>query len=350
MAVASVSLFGGAFFTPIMVGKIAHSIGWQWSFYLVAIVAGICFPLVLFLVPEMDFPRSDMLFEGLKLDEGCPDEHRKWDKPALEYREGKTRRQEVGEHVCQCGVAHNPSTHGEGFLDNNSLDDIEAKQQGINSKAAKKAEKLRLQGKSEEDIAIIINPPKEPKVAWYPRENWAQRLLPFNGRHTDDNILKLVITPFPLIFQPAVIWAMLIQGTMIGWTVLIGVVLAAVFYGPPLWLTEAETGYLYVGPCLGALAGYVITGYHSDYFTQRIMVRNKFRYEPEFRIFLVLPQLIFGCAGLFGFGLTASNIPKYGKIVPDVFFALEVCGMVSGTIASALYIVDAYRKSCRYYS
>lgn len=67
-------------------------------------------------------------------------------------------------------------------------------------------------------------------------------------------------------------------------------------------------------------------------------------YEPEFRLILVLPQLILGCAGLYGFGFTAANAGRYGWFWPDFFFALEVMGMVCGAVASALYIVDAHRK------
>jgi len=72
--------------------------------------------------------------------------------------------------------------------------------------------------------------------------------------------------------------------------------------------------------------------------------RNKGVYEPEFRIVLVFAQFVIGCAGLYGFGITSSDLPSYGWFWPDFFFALEVMGMVIGAVASALYIVDAHRK------
>lgn len=73
--------------------------------------------------------------------------------------------------------------------------------------------------------------------------------------------------------------------------------------------------------------------------------RNKGVYEPEFRIVLVIAQLVIGCIGLYGFGITSANLPQYGWFLPDFFFAFEVCGMVIGAVASALYIVDAHRKT-----
>lgn len=58
--------------------------------------------------------------------------------------------------------------------------------------------------------------------------------MPFNGRETDENFFKLSFRPLPLFFHPAILWACLVQGTLIGWTVMIGVVLAAIFLGPPV--------------------------------------------------------------------------------------------------------------------
>jgi hypothetical protein len=46
MALTNLAVFGGAFFTPILVGRITHSeLGWPWTFYFVAIFVGVCLPL-----------------------------------------------------------------------------------------------------------------------------------------------------------------------------------------------------------------------------------------------------------------------------------------------------------------
>merc|ERR1711881_390840 len=51
MALTNLAVFGGAFFTPILVGKITDSIGWEWSFNFVAIFAGVLLPFLIFFVP-----------------------------------------------------------------------------------------------------------------------------------------------------------------------------------------------------------------------------------------------------------------------------------------------------------
>lgn len=139
----------------------------------------------------------------------------------------------------------------------------------------------------------------------------------------------------------------MIQGVIIGWTVFIGVVLAAIFLGPPLWFDEVKTGYLYTGAFVGSIIGLVLSGLLSDSLNRVMIKLNKGRYEPEFRILLVIFQLVFCGAGLYGFGFVSEDVGRYGWLVADVFFALVVIGMVLGAVASALYIVDAHREFYR---
>jgi len=136
---------------------------------------------------------------------------------------------------------------------------------------------------------------------------------------------------------------MITQGAMIGWTVMIGVVLGIVFMGPPLWFTETETGYMYAGAFIGAALGFLLSGLFSDWSARHLSRRNAGVYEPEFRILLVVPQMLIGVIGIFGFGLATSNVSKYGVYLASFFFGMEVMGMVLGATASALYLVDAHR-------
>jgi hypothetical protein len=69
------------------------------------------------------------------------------------------------------------------------------------------------------------------------------------------------------------------------------------FVFPPLRFTEVETGYMYVGPFIGALLGFALVGPLADWSAKWLTKRNNGVYEPEFRIFLVIPQMITGCLG-----------------------------------------------------
>ena len=299
MALSNLALFGGAFFTPVVVGKITHTIGWQWSFYLIAIFCGALLPFVFFFVPETAYPRGDFITTESDMREGI-----NRDKPSF----------------------------GQRIPDQSNSNGAVKKQRSFTSRPS-------LSQKEDFDNQ---NMPLASECTVRPKASFAKSLLPFNGRKTDENFFKLIVRPLPLFFHPAVLWACLIQGALIGWTVMIGVVLAAIFLGPPLWFDEVKTGYMYTGPFLGAILGFIIAGLFSDWATNFMIRHNKGIYEPEFRILLVIPQLVFGCAGLYGFGITASHVTHW--IWPDFFYALEVMGMVIGAVASALYIVDAHRE------
>lgn len=281
MAFTNLAVFGGSFFTPIVVGKITHTIYWWWTFYLVAIFCGACLPAIIFFCPETAYKRDAALNTDMadtdamvspadKRDSSCNDEEK------------------TGAAAGQSAVTAIPA-----------------------------------------------------------KATWLQSLALFNGRKTDDNFFKLLLRPFPLFLQPAFLWSSVTQGTLIGWTVFIGVIMAQFFLGYPLWWDEVKTGYAYTGAFVGAILGFFIAGALADWSATVMTRLNNGIYEPEFRIVLVIPQLVFGVMGLYGFGITIDGMMRleYHWSVPLVFFGFEVCGMIIGAVASSLYIVDAYRKS-----
>ncbi|KAI1826497.1 major facilitator superfamily transporter [Xylaria intraflava] len=279
MAFTNLAVFGGAFFTPILVGKITHTIKWWWTFNLVAIFCGASLIAVFLFCPETAYRRDAALNTDIfNFDDG-PDKHSANSREKTFTNTGTTR------------------------------------------------------------IAATSRP-SQPK-----KKTFSQSLALFDGRKTDEHFSKLCLRPLPLFAQPAFLWAALIQGTMIGWTVFIGVILAAIFLGPPLFWGEVQTGYAYTGPFVGALLGFFTAGALADWSAKLLTRLNGGIYEPEFRIVLVIPQLLFGVAGLFGFAVTAQGTleGQFHWIVPIVFFGFEVAGTVIGAVASSLYIVDAYR-------
>ncbi|KAL6235168.1 hypothetical protein BDW75DRAFT_230563 [Aspergillus navahoensis] len=262
--------------------------------FLTPVAAAAALPLTIFLVPETAFRRPNYL---------DPDFHT-GDRP------------ERGQH------AKSQKAQGEDNLQ-------ETKRSSTSN------------GESSLDVANQ-EPPRQRSILT--KVSYVQTLKLFNGRKTDEHWWKLLLRPFPLFFHPAVLWACLIQGVIIGWTVFIGVTLAAIFMSGPLWFEEDKTGYMYAGAFIGAMVGLVLSGLLSDFMNNVMIKLNKGRYEPEFRILLVIFQLIFCGIGMYGFGITANDAAHYGWLPPDVFFGCVVSGMVMGAVASALYIVDAHRN------
>lgn len=296
MAVSNVALFGAAFLTPVVAGKITHSLGWQWTFYFVAIFTGAGLPLMVFLVPETAYRRPDYLNTDFGDNEAPGRSSGTDSQQPLSGVSGGGEAEELKE---SSAVDKGPHSGG----------DKANAQSGVPAK-----------------------------------DSYLMTLRPFNGRKTDENFFKLLLRPFPLFFHPGILWACLIQGVIIGWTVFIGVVLAAIFMAPPLWFNEVQTGYLYTGAFIGSILGLIFSGLLSDSMNRVMIKLNKGVYEPEFRLLLIIFQLIFSGIGLYGFGIAAADTRRYGWLIPDVFVAFVVIGMVMGAVASALYIVDAHRK------
>ncbi|PIA90915.1 Protein HOL1 [Cercospora beticola] len=297
MALSNLCLFGGAFFTPVIVGIMTHKLGWEWTFYFIAIFTAGLLPAVILYCPETAYNRDPRFNAHLE-------QHRRGDSDGSSSSSHELR--------------DNPTTYSETY---------EAE------KATAESTTERQASTAEGNIHQYAN------FSFLTRENLAM----FNGRHSPENFFKLLIRPLPLFLHPSFLWACLIQGLIIGWTVLIGIVLAAIMLGAPLWFNEVETGYMYAGAFIGALIGFGISGLFGDGFMIWLTKKNNGIYEPEFRMLLVIPQLVIGCAGLYGFGITGNNTWKYGWFWPDFFFGMEVAGMVIGATASALYIVDAHR-------
>ena len=283
MAFTNTCLFGGAFLTPVFVGMIARnpSLGWQWSFYFMAIFMAPGFLLLLFYVPETAYRRPKHLDLDLLADESS-------------------------------GTSSPATPPG--------------------------AEKQRTSDeKALHNMTVTGTPP--------PKATFLQRLAPFNGRKTDESFFKLFLRPFPLFLHPAIAWACLTQGVIIGWTVMVGVILSLIFLGPPLFFNEREAGFMYTSAFIGSMIGLLLSGVFTEYVTNWCIRKNKGTYEPEFRILLMIPTLIFSAIGLYGFGITADGVTKskYHWIVPEVFLCFILISMVMGAIASAQYLLDAHR-------
>lgn len=154
MAFSNVALFGGAFLTPVVVGKMTATLGWQWSFYFVAIFTAAALPFVFFFVPETAYRRADYL------------------------------------NMDFSGDAIASANHGQGGSQTGIVDSTS--QSPDNSHVAQeKPHPSRLRNEITSNTA---------------QYSYWQTLKLFNGRKTDENFLKLFLRPFPLFFHPGILW------------------------------------------------------------------------------------------------------------------------------------------------
>lgn len=170
MALSNVALFGAAFLTPVVAGKITHTLGWEWTFYLVAILAAGAFPLTFFLVPETAFRRPDTLRADFEYADG---------QASMTGRSGRLQRKDDAASEASHNVEEKePSSPTNGEPQTHS-----STEEGCRERA------------------------HVPEKA-----SFTQTLKPFNGRKTDERFFKLLLRPFPLFFQPAILWVSASRG------------------------------------------------------------------------------------------------------------------------------------------
>jgi MFS family permease len=166
-------------------------------------------------------------------------------------------------------------------------------------------------------------------------------MKPFNGTFSDDSLLFLIIRPFAILMNPAVLWAVITLAFPVLWVVGISFVIAQIFASPPYLLTTAQLGYLSAGPVVGGTLGCLFVGWISDPIVKLIARKNGGVYEPEFRLVLVLGLFIFSALGYFLFGnliVEGKSAVGMAAIWAVIIVTVQFVGIVVGT-----YMVDAYR-------
>jgi hypothetical protein len=167
------------------------------------------------------------------------------------------------------------------------------------------------------------------------------KMAPFYGTYSDESLIKLIIRPFAVLINPAVIWAVLTLAFPVLWVVAISFVIAQIFAPPPYLLTTTQLGYLSAGPLVGGTLGCLLCGFISDPIAKWVTRKNNGVYEPEFRLLLQLGTVVFSVIGYFLFGnligegkSPAGMSAVWGVIIVTVQFVAITVGT---------YMVDAYR-------
>jgi MFS family permease len=150
MAVSNLALFGGAFFTPVLVGKIAATMGWEWTFWFVGIFMAVGLVGVVFWCPETTYKR-DSRFEI--------------------------------------------DTMGN-FVETRAVGRVE----GSVGSSAEAERGLRAE-KPVGDETVHENGTVLPAKA-----TWKQSLALFNGRKSEERYLHLLLRPFSLFLHPGILW------------------------------------------------------------------------------------------------------------------------------------------------
>lgn len=91
-----------------------------------------------------------------------------------------------------------------------------------------------------------------------PKKTFWQSLAIFTGKHSDENIIPLLLAPLAVNLNLGALWMVVVTGMLSSFYVSQSFVAAQIFAFPPYLLNAAGVGYMFVGPFIGGLLGSIV--------------------------------------------------------------------------------------------
>jgi len=175
-----------------------------------------------------------------------------------------------------------------------------------------------------------------------PAKTWREELRPWSY-YGKDSLIQFIWRPFPFFLSPVVWFAVFAYGMPVVFLVIISVVNATVFAMAPYHFNAQKTGFTSVGPLIGSIVAAAIAGPAVDYSTKWFARRNHGIYEPESRLFIILPSMVLVVVGLSGWAVMTPHHVKW--IGPVVMYGLINFGQAMGANGSYTYLLDCHRNN-----
>ncbi|PWY96567.1 sugar transporter [Aspergillus sclerotioniger CBS 115572] len=272
----------GAFLGPVASGYIVQSQGWRWTWWWCVIFFGIILVCVIFLFEESKFVPI------LDAQDISPAARR---VTAVEYPESS-----------RAPKAKRPSDDKKGI---------------IKSVVTYDAPCPEFKSKTYLQRMAFVTPSSESiwSHAWYP-----------------------IITLFTF---PAVSYTAIIYGSTLCWFAVMTSLQATYMLLPPYNFSSIGVGLMNVAPIIGGLLGFPFSGYLSDRSIIWLSKKNGGIYEPEIRLWLLLPMIILGPGSILMFGLGLA----YGAHWSVLAIGYGIYGFVFSSAGglSLSYLMDCYQ-------
>lgn len=125
---------------------------------------------------------------------------------------------------------------------------------------------------------------------------------------TNESLLRVAVAPVKVIFFPHVIFTGLQFASGVCWLVMMLIMTSILFSAPPYNFDTTGVGLMALGPFIGNIFGALYGGPFSDWSIKFFAKRNGGTFEPEMRLYTLLPPAIFMSGGLAMFGVTAGMV------------------------------------------
>ncbi|EFX04651.1 major facilitator superfamily MFS-1 [Grosmannia clavigera kw1407] len=149
--------------------------------------------------------------------------------------------------------------------------------------------------------------------------------------------------PFMIMFTiPGIGYICLVYAVLLSWGTVMSAAQSTYMIEPPYNFDSTQIGLMNLPPFIGNTIGTLISGPLSDWIVLKLAKRNGGIYEPEMRLWIILPFIPLQIAGPFWFGYALQD----GQSWVSVAFATGLTNFAQAPITSVLltYMLDAYNE------
>lgn len=343
-------LLGGKNLLPMIGSFIFETKGTHWFFWIIAIVGGFNFFSHLLFVPETFWNRSPVPSErsvkeskiarrmGYKLPEVKEDEN----ADAESFDAGSLNSD--GSNARVKFVARDPAT-GEILHDITAVEGVFESEDEEEDLSATDYADLDKKYSNEDDSSTInkIKARRHSVAKSLAESHFTTGLSLYKGKISSQKWRLALIRPFILYSFPHICFGALMYSFSVVWLIVICEVIAEIFTNKDTYnFTIIETGLIYISPFVGGCFGSLLGGRMSDFVVRKCSKWNNGLYEPEFRLFMILPAVLTTTIGLIGFGWSAERQDLW--IVPVIFFGIMSFGCSLASTSGITLAIDAHKS------
>ncbi|KAL2854998.1 MFS general substrate transporter [Aspergillus pseudoustus] len=180
-----------------------------------------------------------------------------------------------------------------------------------------------------------------------PQKTYWQRLALFtttpSSRSSHDSFLRHIYQPLILLTTiPAIAYAALVYGILVGLGDVMSTTMSTFLPEAPYNFSSDQVGLMHLPRMIGVTIGALITGPLSDWWIVYISRRRDGVYDPEVRLWCVVPFLPFIPAGALLFGIGLNNQLAWPVIA--VGLALYNVGVTPVNSLIITYLTDSYKE------
>lgn len=305
----------------LVAGFVASGLGWRWIWWLNAIIFGVAFFVVGFgyeetkFCPPLSLTTTDVPLNGTNENQSivCNPQDQDTKKDESEKVEGKSSAE---------------------------MRRLYAEQGATDLFPIETANKTP----SDNITALTINSNIPMKTYW---QRIALTTTTASPGAANDSFYRHMYQPLIILMTiPAITWTALVYGILVALGDVMSTTMSAYLPGPPYNFSPYEVGLMSLPRMIGVTIGALIVGPLSDWWIVFLSRRRNGIFEPEMRLWCMIPFLPFVVAGALLFAIGLSDHRPWPVIA--VGLALYNIGVTPINTLTITYLTDSYKdvSSC----